>query len=284
MDALVTTEWLADELGAADLRVVDATYFGSVPGGPARDAAAEYRRGAYSRRGVPRPRQRSPTRRATCRRCCRRPSSSPSGCSRSGSATATASSSTTIRTITPRRAPGGCCARSARATSRSSTAGSPNGGPRGARSRAATEHSATAHFTARSDPRRRAHARPDEGECRERRRTGARRPLAPRASPAKSPIRAPARRRPHPGLAQPALWPACSTPTARGSAATRSRPRSTRPGIDLAKPLVTTCGSGITAAVLAFGAHLLGNDAALYDGSWSEWGADPSTPKATGAA
>jgi len=56
-------------------------------------------------------------------------------------------------------------------------------------------------------------------------------------------------------------------------------------GVDLDKPMVTTCGSGITAAVLLFGAHLLGKeDVRLYDGSWSEWGADPATPKATGPA
>lgn len=56
-------------------------------------------------------------------------------------------------------------------------------------------------------------------------------------------------------------------------------------GVDLAKPMVTTCGSGVTAAVLTFGAHLLGKqDVKLYDGSWSEWGADPATPKAMGAA
>lgn len=55
-------------------------------------------------------------------------------------------------------------------------------------------------------------------------------------------------------------------------------------GIDLSQPVVTTCGSGITACVLLFGMHLLGKeDAALYDGSWTEWGGDPATPKALGA-
>jgi thiosulfate/3-mercaptopyruvate sulfurtransferase len=54
-------------------------------------------------------------------------------------------------------------------------------------------------------------------------------------------------------------------------------------GIDLAKPVITSCGSGVTAAILALGLTLAGaRGHALYDGSWAEWGADPSVPVATG--
>ncbi len=53
-------------------------------------------------------------------------------------------------------------------------------------------------------------------------------------------------------------------------------------GVDIDKPVVTTCGSGVTAAVLALALYRLGRrEVPIYDGSWTEWGGRSDTPVTT---
>jgi thiosulfate/3-mercaptopyruvate sulfurtransferase len=54
-------------------------------------------------------------------------------------------------------------------------------------------------------------------------------------------------------------------------------------GVDLERPVVTSCGSGVTASILTFAIEALGKrPGSVYDGSWSEWGAHPDTPVVKG--
>ena len=55
-------------------------------------------------------------------------------------------------------------------------------------------------------------------------------------------------------------------------------------GLDPDRPVLTTCGSGVTAAILSLGLAELGQESRLYDGSWTEWGGRTDTEVVTGEA
>jgi thiosulfate/3-mercaptopyruvate sulfurtransferase len=50
-------------------------------------------------------------------------------------------------------------------------------------------------------------------------------------------------------------------------------------GVDLGRPMLTSCGSGVTACILSLGLYLIGKkEVPVFDGSWTEWADNPDSP------
>ena len=91
--------------------------------------------------------------------------------------------------------------------------------------------------------------------------------------------------RAHPRQPEPALQQAVRCRDRHDEAAGDLRAAFSGAGVKLDAPIVTSCGSGVSAAVLTLALYRLGvENPALYDGSWTEWGAADGPPVATGPA
>ena len=281
MDPLVSTQWLADHLNDRDLRVADASYHIDLPGEPKRDAAAEFAAGHVpgavfmDLAGFSDPESPLPSTMPSAARFASRMAKAGLGDGLRIVLYDDASHVTAARAWVMLRAFGftdvaildGGLAKW-RAEDRSVETGDHTVRPRHATPRA-QGRSITDMAGVRAALNSDTQIVDARGAARF---TGAE--ADPRAHVAPGHIPG-ARNLPYKAIFNPdGTWKRGQDLRAAFAAA----------GVDPDRPMIMTCGSGITASILAFAAHLLGQEAAVYDGSWTEWGADPATPKATGEA
>ena len=281
-DPLVSTDWLAAHIDDPKVKIIDASY--KMPGVLPLPIGRLSRR-AYSRRGVLRRRLRSPITATRGRICIRAPSSS----ARDVSALGISSGDTVVAydsggwVAAPRawwmflsfghrdvKVLDGGLKKWLR-EGRPTHSGKVTPKPENSRRRSIRAMSAaSSNCLAISKPM------PSNWSMRVRGRASRARVAEPLAGP---PLRS------HSRQPQRALCRVVRCGYRRDEAAGELRRAFTGAGVDMTKPIVTTCGSGVSALVLTLALYRLGvRGSALYDGSWAEWGLPDGPPVATGPA